>query len=267
MIVGVYQNHPEFGELRANVDTVVRHLSSIDAELVVLPELFSIGYQFITIQELKTLAEVIPSGNTCQAIIALAREKNMFIVFGLAEREGRQFYNSAVLVGPNGFIGKYQKTHLFFEEKDFFSPGNTGFEVFDIGLAKIGIMICFDWWFPEAARSLALGGADIICHPANLVLPHCQEAMVIRALENGVFTITANRVGTEARGDKDPLTFTGESQIVDNKGKIKARMGITETGHAFTEINPILARDKTLTSRNDRFSDRRPEFYNRLMDS
>ena len=267
MIVGVYQNHPEFGEVQANVDTAVRNLSAIDADLIVLPELFSSGYQFVTIQELDTLAEVIPSGNTCQTMISLARKKNMFIVFGQAEREGQRFYNSAVLVGPNGFIGKYQKTHLFFEEKDFFSPGNTGFEVFDIGLAKIGIMICFDWWFPEAARSLALGGADIICHSANLVLPHCQEAMVVRALENGVFTITANRVGTETRGGKEPLTFTGESQIVDNKGKIKAKMGIAETGHAFTEINPILARDKALTSRNDRFSDRRPEFYNLLMDS
>jgi predicted amidohydrolase len=267
MRVGVYQNHPEFGETQANVAKAVLDLSSIDAQLVVLPELFNTGYQFVSMQEMDSLAESIPSGDTCRAMISLARDRDMFLVFGLAEKDGTRFYNSAVLVGPDGFIGKYRKTHLFFEEKDFFYPGDTGFNVYDIGLARIGIMICFDWWFPEAARALALGGADIICHSSNLVLPHCQKAMEIRALENGLFAITANRVGTESRGGKEPLTFTGESQIVDNSGKIRVKMSVTETGSAWAVIDPEEARNKSISSRNDRFIDRRPECYDILMDS
>ncbi len=147
MRIGVYQNHPEFGETQANVAKAVQDLSSVDAQLVVLPELFNTGYQFVSMQEMDSLAEGIPSGDTCRAMISLARDRDMFLVFGLAEKDGTRFYNSAVLVGPDGFIGKYRKTHLFFEEKDFFSPGNTGFNVYDIGLARVGIMICFDWWF------------------------------------------------------------------------------------------------------------------------
>jgi predicted amidohydrolase len=267
MRVGVYQNHPIFGETQANVAKTVQDLSSINAQLVVLPELFNTGYQFVSMQEVDSLAEDIPSDDTCQAMMSLARDREMHLVFGMAEKSKNRIYNSAVLVGPDGFIGKYRKAHLFLEEKDFFSPGDTGFNVYDIGLARVGIMICFDWWFPEAARTLALGGADIICHPANLVLPHCQEAMKIRALENGVFAITANRVGTEARGGKDPLTFTGESQIVDNSGEIRVRMSTSETGPAWADIDPALARDKSLTARNDRFIDRRPEFYDILPES
>jgi predicted amidohydrolase len=125
-------------------------------------------------------------------------------------------------------------------------------------------MICFDWWFPESARTLALNGADIICHSSNLVLPQCQKAMNIRSLENGVFTITANRVGTESRAGKDPLTFTGGSQIVDNFGETRAKLGKTETGIRITKIDPSLARNKDITPRNNRFGDRRPEFYRDL---
>ena len=91
----------------------------------------------------------------------------MVIVAGLPERAGAACYNSAVVVGPSGFIGCYRKTHLFFEETLFFTPGDTGFQVWDIGLAKIGVMICFDWYYPEAARTLALKGAEIICHPVE----------------------------------------------------------------------------------------------------
>ena len=261
MKVGIYQNHPEFGATGKNVEKAVRDLSLAAADLLVLPELFNTGYQFASMQEVEALAEEIPSGNTCRQMLAFARDKNMFLVFGLAERDADDYFNSAVLVGPDGYIGRYRKTHLFFEESDFFSPGNTGFCIFDIGRAKIGIMICFDWWFPESARALALAGADIICHCANLVLPNCQTAMITRSLENGVFTVTANRVGTEARGEKDPLTFTGGSQIVDNLGEIKARMGETEIGLMVIEIDPIRARNKAITARNDRFRDRHPEYY------
>jgi len=96
-----------------------------------------------------------------------------------------------VLTGPDGVIGIYRKTHLFSEEKLYFTPGNTGFRVWETGICRIGIMICFDWFFPESMRSLTLQGAEVIAHPANLVLPHCPGAMPVRCLENGVYAVTA----------------------------------------------------------------------------
>jgi predicted amidohydrolase len=236
----------------------------VPADLVVLPELFNTGYQFVSREEVEALAEDIPSGATCREMIGLARKNHMILVFGLAEKAGASLYNSAAVVGPEGFLGKYRKTHLFFEEKRFFDPGDTGFQVFDVGQARIGVMICFDWLFPESGRILALLGADIICHPANLVLPHCQHAMVTRSLENGVFTITANRIGIESRGNKAPLTYTGESQIVDNRGKIIARFGKGDQGVLIADIEPEKARDKAITEQNDCLKDRRPEHYRML---
>jgi len=265
MRIGLYQNRPVFGDVETNVEQTVTDLSRVNADLMVLPELFNTGYQFISRQELEGLAEEMPSGKTCQAMMALARARDMFLVFGLAERDGERLYNSAAVVGPDGFMGTYRKTHLFSEEKHYFDPGGTGFRVFDLGPARIGIMICFDWWFPESARALALLGAEIICHPANLVLTHCQAAMVTRSLENGVFTITANRVGTESRGGKYPLTFTGGSQILDNLGRVMTKSGESETGVLLTDIDPGQARNKGITAQNDRFKDRRPQFYGPLM--
>jgi predicted amidohydrolase len=126
-------------------------------------------------------------------------------------------------------------------------------------------MVCFDWIFPESARVLALLGADIICHPANLVLPLCQQAMTTRSLENGVFSATANRIGTEARGGKKPLTFTGRSQILDPMGQALAGLGENETGVAVVAIDPAKAHDKKITEQNDRLKDRRPEHYRALL--
>ena len=121
-------------------------------------------------------------------------------------------------------------------------------------------MICFDWRFPEAARKLALLGAQIICHPSNLVLPHCPDAMVTRALENCLFTITANRVGSENRIEKR-LQFIGHSRIIAPTGKILAELDDNNEGFIMVEIDPKLADDKAVTSGNDLFKDRRPEFY------
>jgi predicted amidohydrolase len=182
----------------------------------------------------------------------------------MAERAKKECYNSAAVVGPEGFIGAYRKTHLFAEEKRFFQPGDTGFRVFDVGQARVGVMVCFDWLFPEAARILALVGADIICHPSNLVLPYCQKGMVTRSLENCVYTATANRVGTEARGGKEPLCFTGKSQILDPAGQIMTELGEKDKGWAVAKIDVERARNKQITPYNDRLGDRRPNFYGRL---
>jgi predicted amidohydrolase len=266
MRVGLYQNLPRFGAVDQNVEEVVKALTPIQAELVVLPELFATGYQFVSRQEVETLAEEVPSGKTCKRMIELAKETGMTLVFGIAERNRSQIFNSAAVVNGRGFVGLYRKTHLFAEEKHWFAPGDTGFQVFDMGKARLGVMICFDWWFPESPRVLALMGADIICHPANLVLPQCQRIMPAHSLLNGVFAITANRVGTEARGGKAPLQFTGKSQIVDPRGKVLANLDGGDTGVLLTDIDPAQARDKAITGQNDRFMDRRPEYYGTLMD-
>jgi len=261
MRIGVYQNSPQFGEVKKNLERAIEKINTIQADLVVLPELFTTGYQFTSHEEVMELAEEIPSGPTCVELIEYAHLKKMFLVFGIAERQKDKLFNSAVLIGPDGFIGKYRKSHLFYEENLFFNPGDTGFKVYDIGIARLGIMICFDWWFPEAARTLALKGADIICHPANLVLPSCQTAMVTRSLENAVYSVTANRVGFEARGGKKELVFTGESQVLDYKGDRLLALSKEKEEISVVQIDVKKARDKSITSFNDRFKDRRPELY------
>jgi predicted amidohydrolase len=183
------------------------------------------------------------------------------MVAGLAERKGRSLYNSAVVVGPNGLIGLYRKSHLFYEETLWFAPGNTGFRVFQAGGAVLGVMICFDWFFPESARSLALKGAEVIAHPSNLVLPYCPQSMPVRCLENRVYSVTANRTGTEQRREGPALTFIGRSQIISPKAEILAEAGAAEETLLAAELDLALARDKKLNQYNDLFRDRRPDFY------
>jgi predicted amidohydrolase len=122
------------------------------------------------------------------------------------------------------------------------------------------MMICFDWFFPESARTLALKGAQIIAHPANLVMPYCQNAMVTRALENHVYAVTANRTGKESLGEKT-LTFTGASQITDPKGRILFQAGQKSPVVHTETIDPKKANDKHISYRNHIFNDRRTKMY------
>ena len=169
-------------------------------------------------------------------------------------------YNSSALVGPRGFIGIYRKVHLYYREKLLFAPGDLGFPVFKLPFGNVGMMICFDWIFPESARMLALAGAEIILHPSNLVLPHCPDAMITRALENRVFTVTANRIGTEDRGGIK-LSFIGKSEIVSPKGKVLSRLLTKKTGVAAADIDLSAARDKNVNEYNHVFEDRRLDQY------
>ncbi|HHT9137117.1 MAG TPA: nitrilase-related carbon-nitrogen hydrolase [Candidatus Wunengus sp. YC60] len=259
MKVGFLQTFPRFGKKSENIGRAISSISGLNADLIVLPELFNTGYQFVSREEALALSERIPDGQTTQALIKLAKEKNLYIVTGLAERENERCYNSAVLVGPDGFIDCYRKLHLFYHEKLWFDPGNAEPEVYDIGHAKVGIMICFDWFFPEVARCLALKGADIICHPANLVLPYCPQAMITRCIENRVYAITANRVGTEKRSEES-LTFIGTSQVLGTKGEILYRATSDREESIVVEIDPGNARDKQVTAVNHIFEDRRIKF-------
>jgi predicted amidohydrolase len=262
---GFYQFRPVFGEIRRNVESVLRRLDRIDrgeADLIVLPELFNTGYQFISRREVAELSEGVPGGFTTRRLGEFAEDKKLWLVAGLSERAVKCFYNSAVLIGPKGYVATYRKVHLFYEEKLWFKPGMNRFRSYDIGKARIGIMVCFDWFFPEAARSLALAGAEIICHPANLVLPYCPDAMVTRSLENGVFAITANRIGSEQRGGKKRLTYIGQSEVVDPKGRILFRAPRNQETLKILEIHPREARHKTLNRYNNLFRDRRVGLYN-----
>ncbi len=263
MKIGFVQFCPRFGNKDDNLRRVEEMVRSTEADLLVLPELFNTGYLFLFQEEVVRAAEAIPGGPTTQFLLRLAKGEQVHIVAGLAEKAGRRLYNSAVLVSPRGWTRTYRKSHLFVDEKIFYHPGDTGFMTFDIGAARVGLMVCFDWIYPESARVLALKGADIICHPANLVLPFCQKAMVTRCLENGVFAITANRTGTETRGDKS-LTYSGMSQIVGPRGKILAQADGDEQVVRIVEIDPLKARDKKVTERNDLLADRRPELYGEI---
>lgn len=259
--VGFVQTHPEFGEVDANLSHTKQLWQDRKADLLVLPELFNTGYQFQSLAEARNLSESIPDGPTTRFLIDWARESGMTIVAGLAELDGKTLYNSAVIVGPQGFIGKFRKAHIFDSENNFFEPGDLPFTVFDAGLAKVGIMICFDWRFPETARTLALQGADIIAHPANLVLPHCPQAMITRCLENRVYAITTDRVGTEKRAPGDPLKFIGQSQVVDPDGTVLVRASEDREEAHVVEIDLEKARNKRINGHNDLLADRREDLY------
>ncbi|MGH7227640.1 MAG: nitrilase-related carbon-nitrogen hydrolase [Nitrospiraceae bacterium] len=261
MLVGYFQFNPSFGDVKRNLDAVTTRLAQVHCDLMVLPELFASGYQFVSQEEVESLAEPVPGGPTTTRLIELAQDRAMHLVAGLPERHGRHYYNSAVLVGPSGLLGVYRKAHLFYEETLFFSSGETGFQVWDIGSATVGVMICFDWFYPEAARTLALRGAEILCHPSNLVLPHCPDAMVTRCLENRVFSITANRIGSEERGGKDRLTYVGNSEIVTPCGRILHRAPPDQEELTILEIDPKEARNKSLNPYNDLLRDRRKHLY------
>ncbi|MGB0909364.1 MAG: nitrilase-related carbon-nitrogen hydrolase [Nitrospirales bacterium] len=261
MKVGFYQYSPRFGDVQHNLDEVIGCLESIDCDLLVLPELAMSGYQFCSGEEVANVAESVPDGPTTRRLAELAKQRDCYIVAGIPESHAGKFFNSAVFVGPAGFLGVYRKVHLFFEETLFFSPGDLGFQVWDIGHCHIGLLICFDWFYPEAARTLALKGADILCHPSNLVLPHCPDAMVTRCLENRVFSITANRIGEETRGEKSSLRFIGKSEIVSPTGTILYRAPEDKSDLMIIDVDPQQARDKMINPYNDLLRDRRTNFY------
>jgi len=258
MKTAIVQTDPVFSEVRLNVANALSVMEDSDADLYVLPELFNTGYNFIDEKELTGLAET-SSGFTVKEMSVFAKRKSCYVVFGFAE-EADRYYNSCVLVGPDGLIGIYRKVHLFFREHFFFADGNKGFPVFDLPIGRIGMMICFDWIYPEAARTLALKGAQLIVHPSNLVLPHCPDAMITRCLENRVFAATVNRVGKENRGGID-LTFIGKSEVVSPRGEILIRLRNGEPGIAIVDIDLSEADNKLATEYNHLLKGRKPSQY------
>ena len=261
MKIGFIQFAPVLGDVQATIRKIDGLIDQTKiTDILVLPELCNSGYNFTSFEEAWKTSEEIENSIFINYLLSKCKQFNLYIVSGFNERDNKNLYNSAILIGPEGYIGKYRKLHLFMNEKDYFKPGNIGLPVFDIGLCKIGMLVCFDWIFPEVWRIVALKGAEIICHPSNLVLPGlAQKAVPIHALTNRIYTITANRIGTEGE-----LSFTGLSTIANPNGDILFQASETKEETVVKDIDIRLARDKIITKKNDLFSDRRPEEYSFL---
>lgn len=267
--VSCIQFEPEFGAVDANMaraSDLVRAAAAEGGRLIVLPELASTGYVFESAAEAAALAEPVPDGPSTRAWAALAAELGVHIVAGIAESAGETLYNAAVIVGPEGYIGTYRKAHLWDQENVFFARGDLGFPVFDTALGKVGVAICYDGWFPETFRQLALAGAEIVCIPTNWVpmpdQPAGEAAMAntlhrAAAHSNGIFIACADRVGIE-RGQP----FEGQSLIIGPKGwplAGPASRDRTETVSALVDLDA--AGRKDLNAFNSLLRDRRADIY------
>ncbi len=259
MKIGYVQSSPIFGKKAQNFEQIENLLGKSKADLIVLPELFATGYTFISKKEAESLAENT-KGETAEFLMRIAEITGAVIVGGFIEEDSNQIYNSSLVVSSSEVLGTYRKLHLYYKENLWFSPGNKPLKIYEVKNIKLGILICFDWFFPETVRSLALLGAEIIAHPANLVLPYCQRAMVTRCLVNRVFAITSNRIGSENRGE-DHFKFTGGSQITSYNGDVLSSAPDDDTYIDVIEIDVEKAKDKKLNLYNDVIKDRRPEFY------
>ena len=257
--IALYQFAPMFGRKQANLARVSDALNGVRADIVILPELFSTGYCFRSQSDVKAQAENLQDGPTSGFLRAVARRLGAAVVAGVAESDGRGLFNSCLSVLPDGNSFTYRKIHLFDKEKQHFDAGSEPPQAWEFRGARIGTMVCFDYFFPELARTLALSGAQVICHPANLVLHYAQQITVTRALENRVFWALCNRVGFE-EGYGRRLTFTGQSQLVNPSGELLFRAGSEEEALQIIEINPTDA-DCKIVGNNDPFQDRRPDTY------
>lgn len=244
-----------------------RETAARGAKLTVFPECALCGYCFDSLEEARPFAQPIP-GPATELMRQACAELGGYAIFGLLELDGPRVFNAAVLVGPAGVIGRYRKVHLPYLGIDMFTAyGDRPFAVHDAGALRVGMNICYDASFPEAARSLALLGADLIALPTNWPPgSECTAASVInaRAIENAVYFIAVNRVGTE-RG----FEFIGRSKIVDPGGNTIVEALSTKEEILYAEVDPEKSRRKHIIRvpgkhEIDRLADRRPEMYGLL---
>ncbi len=258
---GYIQFHPVLGEIDGNIQRINPFIDQTkDADLIVLPELISTGYNFESRHYALNCAEEINNSRFVEFLISKSKEHNAYIVAGINEKNGDELFNTSVLIGPNGYLGKYQKIHLFMNEKDIFKTGSVGVPVFDVEFGKLSMLICFDYYFPELWRMTGLNGADIICHPSNLLTQNAHKTVPAQAFMNKVFIITSNRIGTE-----NDLTFNGTSFIVNPDAEVILKASVDKEEVGMIEIDPQLARNKFVTSRNHAFNDRHPGLYKGLV--
>ena len=262
-------------------EVLVREAAAQGAQIVLLPELFEREY-FCQERRYDYLDFALPVSENpaVTRMMAVAKELSVVIPVSFYERDGNCQYNSVAMIDADGsLLGVYRKTHIpddhYYQEKFYFSPGNTGFCVFETRYGRVGVGICWDQWFPEAARAMALLGADIILYPTAIgsepILttdsqPHWRRTMQGHAAANILPVVAANRVGKETvepslenGGQKSALVFYGSSFLTDETGEIVAS--------ADRESECVLtARYDFARIRQDRrswgvFRDRRPETY------
>src|SRR5215207_7513659 len=267
---------PRIGETEANVRRsieLIEEAAAAGAQLLVLPELCNTGYVFESRAEARRLAETIPDGFTKDAWMQAAARLGIHLVAGITERAGDNLYNSAVVIGPDGLIGRYRKAHLWADEALFFTSGDLGFPVFDTPIGRIGCHICYDCWFPESFRLAALQGAEILCVPTNWVpipgqLPDRQamaNVLVMAAAHtNSIFVAAANRIGTE-RGQP----FIGQSLIVSHTGWPVAGPASPDREEiVMATVNLADARRKrNWNAFNQVLRDRRTDIYDEMLGS
>jgi N-carbamoylputrescine amidase len=274
--VACLQMRPTFGDVAANVADSLRMIDQAaerGADLVVLPELCNSGYVFASRGEAFALAEEIPSGPTVKAWAERAARHRLYLVAGICERAGGNLYNSAVVLGPEGYLGTFRKVHLWNEETLYFEPGDLGFPVFHTPIGRIGVAICYDGWFPETYRLCALQGADIVCVPTNWVPIPGQAAgrqamanilAMGAAHSNSMCIACADRVGVE-RGQP----FEGQSLIVGYTGWPVAGPASRDSEEiVFAEIDLREARRKrNWNAFNQVLRDRRTDVYDEMLGS
>jgi predicted amidohydrolase len=268
--IACVQFEPVIGDVTGNLDQMEKRIRAAHADgasVIVLPELADSGYVFTDIEEVGRLASPLPDGKSSQRLIALAKALGVHIVSGLAERDGDSFFNSAILCGPQGYIGKFRKLHLWNREKLYFKPGDLGLPVFDTGIGKIGLAICYDGWFPEIFRQLALKGAELVCIPTNWVPMPGQDSSLepmanilhkAAAHSNAIYIACADRVGIE-RGQP----FIGASLIIGPTGRTVAGPAGYDTEEILSATISLgdLKTSRTLSELNDVINDRRPDVY------
>lgn len=262
MKLSVFQFSPIFGNKAENIAKMTSIVEKSTSDLIIFPELCTTGYFFLNFDETKSFSETI-DGDTADHFKKLSKRLNKIIIYGFPEiDDSGKTYNSAITIFPDGKCFIYRKTHLFYKEFLAFQPGNTGFNCFyseslDI---NIGVMICYDWRFPEAARTLALKGADIIACPSNLITDVWHISMPSRALENKVYLAVANRTGEEIR-DNEKVIFKGQSAIWGYNGDLMVKADNVSEIELIVDIFPEKTRKKSFNDFNDIFLDRKPEFY------
>lgn len=259
-------------------ESLVREAARAGAHLVLLQELFD-GDYFCIEQHAAHLAraEELESHRTVQRFATLARELGIVLPVSVFERAGNAHFNTTVIVDADGRrLGHYRKTHIpdgrGYQEKFYFSPGDTGFRVWETAVGHLGLGICWDQWFPECARAMALMGAEFLLYPTAIgseppnpgydSSSHWQNAMRGHAAANIMPVLAANRIGKETAPDGRFDIFYGRSFIADWQGEKVAEMDRTEQGarlHSF-DLDSIgeLRRSWGV------FRDRRPEMYGAL---
>ena len=255
------------GQPRTNLNKIVsliRTAAERDAKLVMFPECALTGYAYESLEEAIPFAEPI-NGPSSNAIAEACFETNAYAIVGFLEADGNNHYNAAMLVGPDGVVGNYRKTHLPFIGIDrFLTPGDRAYQVFDLPFGKVGMNICYDISFPEPARALKLMGAELIALITNWPTAAWRSPEFVantRALENHLFYAATDRIGVERGWD-----FIGRSKVVDCNGDTLAEAGAQDEELLVVAIDFQEANNNRIVNvpgayEVDRLSDRRPELY------